>query len=52
MKASKAKWNDSAPMLHNQVEVAVDTTEEQIPTSQATQYESSTSQEGQICGRM
>jgi len=49
IKISKTKWDDSAPILHNRIEVAVDTTVEQIPMSQETHYESYISQEGQIC---
>jgi hypothetical protein len=52
MEPSKTKWNNSAPMPYNQIEVAVDTTEEQIPMSQATHYESYTSLEGQIYDEM
>ena len=52
MKTSKTKWDDLAPILHNRIEVVVDTTVEQIPVSQETHYESYISQEGQICEKM
>lgn len=52
MGASKTKWNNSAPIPYNRIEVVVDTIEEQIPMSQATHYESYISQEGQICDEM
>jgi hypothetical protein len=46
------KWDDSAPILHNRVDVAVDNTEEQIPMSLETNCESYISQEVQICEKM
>jgi hypothetical protein len=36
MKASKMKWNNPAPISLDRIEVAVDTANEQYPTSRTT----------------